>query len=961
MPGGSFGTIKGQLVLDAKQAIAEYAAVRAANVATVTALNRGGAVMTRAGAVMFGAGAVIAGGFALAASKAADFEKQMDFLGAVSNTSAAMMEKVSTKALQLGQDTRYSAMDIADSFIELGKAGVTAEQIIGGVGEAVASLGAAADIPLVEASNIIVSAVQTFGMAAGDAVGVADKLAGAANASMVEVQDLGVSLKYAGGVAASIGVPFDDLNTSFALLGKYGIKGATAGTSMRQMLIGLVGNSNKAVKVMKELGIITADGGNKFFDATGKLKPLPEVMDILNQSVEGLTQAEKIEKLKNMFNVRALPTVLNLMKEGSAGFREMGAAIEETKAADVAAKRMDNLAGDIEILKGNLETFLIQAGTPMQSVLRQMVQGLTGLVQWFGSLSPSTQAFIIKALALTAALLIVMGTITMILGIGFRFASMMIDLVSAFRLVGTALKIAGGAMKAFSLSLMTNPVFLIIAAIVLLVVGIVLLWQKCEAFRNFMKAVGAAIVTAWNAVVEFFKGLPAWFSGLWESIKSTTLSVWNAIGTFFTTTIPTWFMNTWNSIVNGVSNFINSIVTWFQQLPGKISTIVSNLVSNVITFFSELPYRVGYFIGFMIGNTTRLMLELHTKIVEIVTNVVNAVIDWFQKLPGRVATFFTELHNKAVEIITRLKEAVISKATEIHNGIVDWVQKLPGRVATFFTDLHNRVVSTVTQLKDAAVNKVIELHNAIVDWVSKLPGRVSQFFTDLKNKAVFELTNLAIEAANAGLEIYNGIVSKVKEIPGAVSGAINNAIQAFKNMVSNAFNAAKSFANGLWEGFKSGLGINSPSFIEKQMVQITRVVDEETRNLRGQVKVVQGLGNRLTKISTMEAATFDVASTSALRALQADYDRLLAMQNDYSSMMGNSTPMINQRIEGTASMTSQINPLMNALTVRLPDDQLEELGKRSINVDMVNNNPIGEPTEVTINRQMQRLSALGVF
>ena len=961
---GSLGTVRGQLALDVKQAIGAYAAVRMANLQTVTAMNRGGAVLRRAGVLMGGAGLVIAAGLGVAVKKAAEFEKQMDMFGAVSNATSAEMDKAREKALQLGKDTRYSAGEIADSFIELGKAGIKTNEIVDGIGEAVANLGAAADIPLVNASNIIVSAVQTFGLKASDATKVADKLAGAANASMVEVEDLGVSLKYAGGVAASLGVPFEDLNTAFALLGKYGIRGSTAGTSMRQMLIGLAGNSKKAEKEMKSLGIITEDGTNKFFTAAGKMRTLPEVMDTLNESMEGLTQEEKIKSLKTMFNVRSLPTVLNLMKEGSKGFDKMGASIEKTKAADVAAKRMDNLAGDVEILKGNIETFLIQAGTPFQEFLRKIVQGLTAVVQWFGELPAGVQQGILVFLAIAAAALIFMGAVSFIAGTVFTFIATMKDLWAALKLIKAALVAARASMLALNLAFLTNPVFLIIMAVIALIAIFVVLYKKNETFRNFINGIGAAIKTGFIAVVNWFKGLPAFFSNLWNSIKTTTSNVWNSIINFFTVTIPTFFQNAWNTITNGISSFISGVVNWFTSLPGRVMTFVRNLINGVVNWFSQLPARVGYFIGYMVGSVVRLWIGLNQKITSIVSKIVSSVISFFQKLPGRVTAFISNLYNSVTSWFTRTKDSVIRRAGELYNGVVNWIQKLPGRISSFFSALYNTAVNKVVQMKNLVVKRATELYLGVVNTIQQLPGRISAFFENMKNQAINKLTSMKDSAVNLANNLVNGFKNTIANLPNAASNAVNNAITAFKNMVSKAFNAAKDFAGGLWNGFKDGLGINSPSFIEKQMVQITGVVNDETRNLRGQVRTVQGLGNRLTKIPTMSASEPPPITSVARRMIDQLALETARNQEAVRQLQAMTTDTTAQSSRWTAqrmNTASQAMPAGASQPVRIAADQMDELGKRSVNVEMNNYNPVEEKSSQTAVREMSRLSQLEVI
>ena len=899
----TIGTIRGQIVLNVQSAIAGYAAVRAANAATTYALSRSSAVFLATGKAMVGAGLLLAAGFGVAIKAAADFEKQLDFFGAVSDSTEAQMEKVRVKALQLGQDTRYSAGEIADSFVELGKAGVSAEQIVEGVGEAVANLGAAADIPLERAAQIMTSAVQTFELAASDATHVADLLAGAANASIVEIEDLGVSLKYVGGVAASISLPIEDVIDGLALLGKYGIRGSTAGTSLRQILVSLSGTSKKASGVLKELGIITADGSNKFFDATGKAKPLAEIFQVLQDHTEGLTEAQRLSAFKIIFNNRALAAASVLAREGAAGFATMNAEIGKTTAADVAAKRLDNLAGDVEILRGNIETLLITAGGPFQEFLRGIVQGATRLVQWFTDLDASTQTLILKIIAFSAAGFLLLGTVNLVLGSVLRFVDIMMRLGSALSLVGSFLKAVALGARALAVALLTTPIGWLILAIGLLVGAFVYLWQNSEGFRNFWIGLWNKIKEITASVVEWFQGLPAWFSQTWDSIRNAFTTGWEAIVTFFTVTIPGWFTSMVTTVQTTLETWRQNIIAWFTALPGVISTWVQQAVDGVVNWFSQLPYRVGYALGLLLGTIVRVGMNILIAVNNWVTNSYNTVVTWFQQLPGRVATFFTDLYNRVDQWMIRTTNTIRQNVINAYNATVQWFQQLPGRVASFFSDMYNRANTWLVNFTNNTRAKIIAAYNAVVDWLQKLPGRVAGFFSDMYNKANTWLGTFLTRIGTWGSGVISSARQWLEQLPGVVSGAIDRAIQAFKDMVGRAFSAAASFAKGLWDGFKKGLGIASPSFIERAMVQITTVVGEETKNLAGQVKSVQNLGSRLTKVPTLEP-TEQSLTTGYANALIANLAR-----------QANDLRALDQQIQRDAAMNLRTIDIRNDLLI----------------------------------------------
>lgn len=845
---GTLGTITGQVRIDVSQAVAAYAALRAANIATLLALRSASTVFIAAGAAMGAAGFAIGAGFLYAVKSAAEFERQLDFFGAVSNSTAAEMEAVRAKALQLGQQTIFSSKQVADAFVELGKAGVSAKQIIEGVGVAVTSLGAAGDIPLAQAANIITAAIQTFKLGAKDAVHVADLLAGAANASIVDIQDLGVSLKYVGGVAASISLPIEDVVDALSLLGKAGIRGSTAGTSLRQILVSLTGTSKKANGVLKDLGIITKDGANQFFTAQGKAKPLAEIFQVLQDHTEGLTEAQRLSAFKIIFNNRALAAANILSREGAKGFAAMNKEISKTTAADVAGKRLDNLSGDVERLQSALETLFINAGTPFQEFLRNIVQLLTRWATAFTQLSPSTQNAIFVTIAITGAILSLMAVLSTTIGLIFRFASNLLLLRGAIVVVLRVLTALRVGLIATWLAAL-GPIGLVIAAVLLLAAAFVIAWKKSETFRNIVKSVGETIVTAFWAVVNFFRG----------PFVSAMVTAWNAVQTAFTTA-KNAIVAAWNSVVaffitiataikNGVVNTFNAVVGFFAALPGRILSFVSALVTGVIAFFSTLPERIAFIIGFMIGRAIQLMIRWNNLMIGIVLTIVRSVVSFFQQLPGRLQAIWLAIVAAGVRFGISLKNTLVNAAKAAYNGVVNFFRLLPGRLLAIWNAVRSAAVSAWNSLKNAVVNAAKAVYNGIIAALRAIPGILRSYWTTTVNNA-----------RNSWNTLKNTVVGIAKSIPGAIKSALSGlagiikdvfwgAINAVSSLGGAAYDKAKSIGSSLWNGFKSGLGIHSPSFIEKAMFAIHDTMVDEIGFLGGMVRKAQLIAGDLPAVS----------------------------------------------------------------------------------------------------------------
>src|SRR5699024_5654926 len=83
------------------------------------------------------------------------------------------------------------------------------------------------------------------------------------------------------------------------------------------------------------------------------------------------------------------------------------------------------------------------------------------------------------------------------------------------------------------------------------------------------------------------------FQNMAEVVKTKASDIWNSITEWFGG-LPTWFSNTWNSIVE-------SVTEWATNMTEKAIEVGTQFVENISTFFSELPYNVGFFLGEVIG------------------------------------------------------------------------------------------------------------------------------------------------------------------------------------------------------------------------------------------------------------------------------------------------------------------------------------------------------------------------
>lgn len=289
-----------------------------------------------------------------------------------------VMEAVRQKAMELGQETAFGDTDVAKGMTELLKAGIDFKSVMGDATKAALDLAVVGGLELPEAAKVMSTAMNAFKVT--DATHAADTLSGAANASATNVHEMSYAMSACASVAAGMGVSFEDTSAALALFAKNGLLGSDAGTSLKTMLSRLVPSTDQAADEFRRLGLMTADGKNKFFDAKGSMKSMAEVAGILQDALKGLTAEQRQAKLNTLFGSDAIRGAIILSENGADGFNDMAEAMTRFTAAGSAATMRDNLKGDIEELSGAWENFQV---TLMRG---KATSGLRGLTQELGGI-----------------------------------------------------------------------------------------------------------------------------------------------------------------------------------------------------------------------------------------------------------------------------------------------------------------------------------------------------------------------------------------------------------------------------------------------------------------------------------------------------------------------------------------------------------------------------------------------
>ena len=276
-------------------------------------------------------------------------------LNQIKALTGATSAQVSAAARQLeGSSKSYAKLglstgDAAAGMVELTKSGLSLPKALGAI-RGTMLLAKAGELEVADASELVANTLNTFSLKAREAAHVANSLANAANISSADVRDIGEAFKYVAPLAAKANISVDQTNAILAELANQGLKGSQAGTGFRKFLASLQAPTGAAAKALKVLNV-------EVYDAQGRMKPLPALIDGLNRGFGRLSDQEKNEKLKDLFGLTGITSANVILKNGSKGLAEYTRGVQRAGAAQkLAESQSKGLRGTIDQISASIKS-----------------------------------------------------------------------------------------------------------------------------------------------------------------------------------------------------------------------------------------------------------------------------------------------------------------------------------------------------------------------------------------------------------------------------------------------------------------------------------------------------------------------------------------------------------------------------------------------------------------------------
>lgn len=543
-------------------------------------------------ATKVGAAAIAAFGVA-SVKTGSEFDASMSQVAATMGTTTDNITELRDFAKEMGATTVFSATQAADALNYMALAGYTADESMQALPN-VLNLAAAGNIDLALASDMVTDAQSALGLTMEESAELVDKMAQTASKSNTSVQQLGEAILTVGGTAKNLSGGTTELSTALGILADNGIKGAEGGTALRNILNSLSAPTQEASELLTNLGV------NVFDKATGNMRSLNDVFIDLRDSMDSMTQEQRMNVISTLFNARDMKSAEALLSNVGDRWNELTGYIDDAQGAaeKMAGTQLDNLQGDITLLKSAFEGFQITLSEKLMPVARSLVQWATKLIDNFDKIAP-----------------IVIGAAT-----AFGVFAVAIN-------IGNIIKSVTTAFAAFNAILLANPIAIVVAAIAGLVAAIVYLWNNNEEFRN-------KVTAAWNVIKGAAIALKDAIVGAWNNV----VSAWDKVKTAVNNLKQT-ISNAFESVKSTVQNVVNSALNWGRDLIQNFIDGITAKWQSLKNTVSNVAGTVKSFLGFSEPEEGPLS-NFHTYAPDMMDLFIKGIKDNEKRLQNQIASTF---------------------------------------------------------------------------------------------------------------------------------------------------------------------------------------------------------------------------------------------------------------------------------------------------------------------------------
>ena len=775
-----------------------------------------------AGKKMMGVTTVIGGVGVAAVKTAADFDSAMSQVAAVSGATGKDFDALRNKAREMGAKTKFSATEAAEAMNYMAMAGWKTEDMLSGI-EGIMNLAAASGEDLATTSDIVTDALTAFGLSAKDSGHFADILAAASSNANTNVSMMGETFKYCAPIAGALGFSAEDTAEAIGLMANAGIKSSQAGTALRTIMNNLAGDVKISGKAIGDVTIATTN-------ADGSMRDLSDILADCRSAFGNLTESEKAQAAESLVGKNAMSGFLALMNAGEGDIDKLSSAIDncDGSAEKMAMTMQDNLAGQITILKSQLQELAISFGDILMPAIRSIVSKLQGFVDKLNGMDEDTKRTIVTIALLVASigpLLIIIGTAISKIGVAMQGFVKLANGVSKLKL---AIQGGTGVLGKLGAALggISAPVLAVVAVIAVLVAAFVHLWKTNEGFRD-------AIIGTWNRIKDTISGfcqgivdrlnalgfqftdivdvLKAVWNGFCQILAPIFEGVFNNIANILSTVTGVItgildvfigiFTGNWSRAWNGIKEIFSSIWNGISSFFSNIINVIKDVADVVLGWFGTSWNKVWINIKTFFEGIWNGIATFFTTIWETLKNVVTVGIMAIGSILSAafdiITLPFRFIWENCKEIIISVWDAIKSKVSTVIQAVASVISTVMNTIKTVFTTVWNAIKTVVTTVVNTIKSVVTTVFNAIKSTATTVWNAIKTAVTTPVNAIKSTVTSVFNSVKNTVASIFNGIKSTATSVWNGIKTAITTPIEAAKNKVKSVVDAIKGFFSGM--------------------------------------------------------------------------------------------------------------------------------------------------------------------
>lgn len=704
-----------------------------------------------------------------------NFEKSMSQVESVSGASAKELEKLKEKAKEMGSSTAFTASEAADAMNYMAMAGWKTKDMLNGI-EGVMNLASASGEDLATTSDIVTDALTAMGYSAKDSGHLADVMAKASANANTNVSMMGQTFKYAAPLVGTLGYNMEDTAVAIGLMANAGIKGEKAGTALRSIFTRMSAPPKAAAEAMKKLGL-------SLTDSEGKMKPFADVMVDLRSKFKGLSETQQTQLASAIAGKEAMSGFLAVVKASPKDFESLTKAVNDSKGAakEMAETKLDNLSGDVTLLKSAFEGLQLQifegANTPLrglvQTITNQVIPAISGLIK--GTDGASAKFAEVVSGIVQNILTGIQNSLDEVIEFG---TTLIIDLAKGIlNGLPQAIATTSQAVQTLVNTLVEQvgtlldeaPVDAIVDSFVDMLVSMadalpIVLEKLVPHLGEFVIKLGAALVKNsprfLAAMIQLWSQLPL---AMAKAIDATVKKIPGAIKSI---------VGAWDNLKVAIPKIWNSIKTSAQAIIlGKMVSIFKAAVSKIQHFFADL--------GKKIEDGFSAVYDIGADIVRGLWNGINDQVKWIkQKLEGfgksvlgALKDFFG-IHSPSTlmrdQVGVYLAEGVVAGVVKAESKSIKVLKASAARMTKGYMD---GFVSSLSYASSRVTNTAKGLiSNALGTMLSggfnfsETANKASKNFSDSLTKQVEYLTNRMSYENEQKLAAFDSTISNYEKM-----------------------------------------------------------------------------------------------------------------------------------------------------------------------------------------------------